>query len=201
MRRLPRRQTAERDEIDDIIESLRELPAKLSRDLATLAGQFRRVPQDYQRISEELAWLEENAAQQDSEAYRTRLNALLGVIPDRLVDLSSDILELSLIQARAKSESVTLLPMDLEADEALLIASRQRYDWMNARAALVDVWRLIEFNANDLLSTLNFTFSGDVRNVGDNPVDFRGTTGRLQVAHSSTRRSTAWPNATTIARP
>ncbi len=173
--------SAERDEIDDIIEALRELPAKLSRDLQTLVTQIRRVPQDYQQISEELAWLEENAAQKDSEAYRARLNTLLGVIPDRLVDLSSDILELSLIQARAKSESVTLLPMDLEPDQALLVASRQRYDWMNARAALVDVWRLIEFNANDLLSTLNFTFSGDVRNVGDNPVDFRGTTGRLQV--------------------
>jgi outer membrane protein TolC len=173
--------TAERDEIDDIIADLRDLPAKLARDLQTLAQQFRAVPREFQQISDELAWLEENAAQKDSPEYRTRLNTLLGVIPDRLVDLSSDILELSLIQARAKSESVTLLPLDLEADEALLIASRQRYDWMNARAALVDVWRLIEFNANDLLSTLNLTFSGDVRNLGDNPVDFRGTTGRLQV--------------------
>jgi hypothetical protein len=52
---------------------------------------------------------------------------------------------------------------------------------MNARASMVDTWRLIEFNANDLQSQLNLVFSGDVRNVGDNPVDFRSATGQLRV--------------------
>jgi hypothetical protein len=52
---------------------------------------------------------------------------------------------------------------------------------MNARASLVDSWRLIYFNANDLLSDLDLVFSGDIGNVGDNPFDFRSSRGRLQV--------------------
>ena len=52
---------------------------------------------------------------------------------------------------------------------------------MNARASVVDSWRLIQFNANDLESDLNLVFSGDIGNVGDNPFDLRGTNGRLRV--------------------
>ncbi len=98
-----------------------------------------------------------------------------------MVELSSDVLELSLIQARAKAESVTLLPLELAPCDALAIASKNRRDWMNARASLVDTWRLIEFNANDLEAGLNLVFGGDVRTVGDNPVDFRSAAGRLRV--------------------
>jgi hypothetical protein len=52
---------------------------------------------------------------------------------------------------------------------------------MNARAALVDSWRLIHFNANDLQSNLDLIFSGDIGNVGDNPFNFGATNGRLRV--------------------
>ena len=65
--------------------------------------------------------------------------------------------------------------------KAICIASRYRRDWMNARAALVDSWRLIHFNANDLESDLDLVFSGDIGNVGDNPFRLRGTNGRLRV--------------------
>ncbi|MCI0492350.1 MAG: hypothetical protein L0Z07_05385, partial [Planctomycetes bacterium] len=61
------------------------------------------------------------------------------------------------------------------------IASRYRLDWMNARAALVDSWRLVQFNANDLESDLDLVFNGDIGNVGDNPFRFRDTNGRLRV--------------------
>ncbi len=52
---------------------------------------------------------------------------------------------------------------------------------MNARAALVDAWRRIEFDANALKSDLNLTFSGDLQTVDDHPFRFRGSTGRLRV--------------------
>ena len=52
---------------------------------------------------------------------------------------------------------------------------------MNARASLVDSWRFIYFNANDLLSNLDIVFSGDLGNVGDNPFHLRDTQGRLRV--------------------
>jgi hypothetical protein len=52
---------------------------------------------------------------------------------------------------------------------------------MNARASLVDSWRLITFNADDLQSDLDFVFSGDIGNVGDNPFDIQANNGRLRV--------------------
>jgi hypothetical protein len=64
---------------------------------------------------------------------------------------------------------------------AFEIARLHRLDWMNARANLVDSWRLIQFNANDLESGLDLTFSGDIGNVGNNPLDLRDSRGRLRV--------------------
>jgi hypothetical protein len=52
---------------------------------------------------------------------------------------------------------------------------------MNARASVVDSWRLIQFNANDLGSGLNLVFNGDIRNVGDRPFDLRPSNGSMRV--------------------
>lgn len=94
--------------------------------------------------------------------------------------LSSELSALSLTQARCRVESATLTPVDLQPAEALDIARRNRLDWMNARAALVDSWRQIEVAANDLESDLDVTFSGDISTLDNNPLRFRGTTGRLR---------------------
>jgi hypothetical protein len=53
---------------------------------------------------------------------------------------------------------------------------------MNARAQLVDSWRLIAFNANALRSFLNVSIEGDVRTTGMNPLNFNGHTGRLRAS-------------------
>jgi hypothetical protein len=98
-----------------------------------------------------------------------------------LTELSGALLELSLLQARARLDAITFEPVELTAEEGYCIASRYRRDWMNARAALVDSWRLIHFNANDLESDLDLVFSGDIGNVGDNPFDLRASNGRLRV--------------------
>lgn len=100
---------------------------------------------------------------------------------EALTELSGRLLELSLAQAGARLDSVVLPPVELTPPEAFEIARRNRRDWMNARAALVDAWRQIEFDANALLSGLNVLFSGDIRSTDDNPVRFRDTTGRLRV--------------------
>ncbi len=101
---------------------------------------------------------------------------------DLLSRLSSELLELSLAQARARVDTVpALMSIELDPQEALQIARENRRDWMNARAALVDTWRQIEVAANDLRSGLDLTFSGDLSTTDNNPVRFRGTTGRLRV--------------------
>jgi len=98
-----------------------------------------------------------------------------------LVELSNLASELSLVQARARLEGISLDPVRLEPEVALEIARANRLDWMNNRAALVDTWRLIEFNANALQSDLTIRFSGDMRTLGgDNPLKFRDETGSLR---------------------
>jgi len=89
--------------------------------------------------------------------------------------------DLSLIQARARLDSVSLIPVDITPEEALEIARQNRLDWMNARAALVDQWRQIQIAANRLRSDLDVTFSGDVATTGDNPFSFDSNTGQLRV--------------------
>jgi hypothetical protein len=78
-------------------------------------------------------------------------------------------------------EAITLQHETLSSEDALAIARGNRLDWMNNRAALVDTWRLITYNANALESYLNLTFSGDMTTRGDNPVKFQAPTGDLKV--------------------
>lgn len=94
---------------------------------------------------------------------------------------AGELVELSLLQASVRLETVTIDPVELEVEQALAIASAYRRDWKNARANLVDSWRLIEFNANNLQSNLDLEFSGDIGNVGQNPFKLRGNNGRLRV--------------------
>lgn len=98
-----------------------------------------------------------------------------------LTELSGELLELSLLQARARLDTISFETINLTPEQGYCIASKHRRDWMNARASLVDSWRLITFNADDLQSDLDFTFSGDLGNVGNNPVNFRSTNGSLRV--------------------
>ena len=81
----------------------------------------------------------------------------------------------------ARAQTVRLVPVEVEWQQALEIARIYRRDWMNARASLVDSWRLIQFNANDLESDLDVVFAGDISTFDDNPVDFRSSRGRLRV--------------------
>jgi hypothetical protein len=100
---------------------------------------------------------------------------------DLATELSAEMAELSLVQARVKLDSVTLSEVALDPREAFTIARDERPDLRNARAALVDSWRLVEFNANALQAGLDLVFNGDLGTARNNPVSFRGQTGRLQV--------------------
>ena len=52
---------------------------------------------------------------------------------------------------------------------------------MNNRASLVDQWRLITYNANQLKAGLDLTFDGNVGTVGNNGVAFNGKNGNMRV--------------------
>ena len=93
--------------------------------------------------------------------------------------VSSSLLELSLLQARARLHGVTLVPIEVAPETAFQVAMVRRADWMNAKASLVDTWRLIRFNANALRSNLSVNVAGDLGTTGNNPVKFNSANGRL----------------------
>ena len=86
-----------------------------------------------------------------------------------------------LIQARARLEMVTVEVIDLDSSSAVDIALENRLDFMNGRAALVDSWRQIQFNADALQSVIDVTASGEMRTARNNPVSFRAPTGNLRM--------------------
>lgn len=100
-------------------------------------------------------------------AQQLRDEIILGS-QDFVAELGDDVLLLQLIQARARAESVLLPEIDLTPEVAFEIAKRNRRDWANARAALVDSWRQIEVVANDLESFLDIVVSGGVGNTDVN---------------------------------
>lgn len=90
--------------------------------------------------------------------------------------------EASLVQARARLESVILTPVKLDSRDALNTALANRLDVMNSRAALVDSWRLIAYNADALQSDVTVSFGADMTTTGDNPAKFRSPTGSLRAS-------------------
>jgi hypothetical protein len=100
-----------------------------------------------------------------------------------LVDLSNIAGELALIQARARLEQVSVEVINLEPKTALEISRANRLDWQNARASMVDTWRLIEYNANAMQAGLTVTLNGQIQTPGNhNPFDFRGDLGQASAA-------------------
>ena len=100
-----------------------------------------------------------------------------------LTRLSGSLVELSLLQARARLHGIAIIPTRLTAETAFQVALSQRADWMNAKAALVDSWRLIRYNANALRTNLTVNVSGGLENVSStasNGVLTSGTDGQMR---------------------
>ena len=122
-----------------------------------------------------------NGKDKDSkELYKIVNDQLLSEIPEQLTKLGNVSLELALVQAQARTDTITLPDVELKPERAVEIAREFRRDWMNARASLVDRWRQIEFAADDLETGLDLVFDGDIRNTGDNPFRVRYETGQLR---------------------
>ncbi|MGC3969618.1 MAG: TolC family protein [Pirellulales bacterium] len=173
--------------------------ATISRDLETLDSRLDARKQtlsseesslldsDVEKVTANFAELQKffQSGETQLEALRKQLGPATRkrTIDDLVVQaktLASLVQESSLVQVRARLESITLDPIELDPQLALQIARANRYDWMNNRAALVDSWRLIAFNARSLLSTLDVTINGSLGTVGDNGVKFQSETGTLR---------------------
>lgn len=168
------------------LAALRELKEVQSAKLSPQLFDAEELEQRAAARREEFTRLEERLSAEwnriDALADRDTLAPadVLSPLVETLSNLSGQLLEASLLQAGARLDAISVDPIDLTAQEALMIAAAFRRDWQNARMQLVDTWRLIYFNANDLRSGLDIVFSGDIGNLGDNPFRIRDTTGRLR---------------------
>jgi hypothetical protein len=99
---------------------------------------------------------------------------------DVVEDITRELIELQLLQAVVRTEAIDLQEVDIRADRALEVARKYRRDWMNTRARLVDFWRRLQFNANQLQAGLDVVFNGSISNIGDNPFHLRTDAGALQ---------------------
>ncbi len=162
---------------------------RLENLVPQLRGERERVAETLGSYGEPLealkAYLDAILAAQEKpeprQLYDDLESMVIFAIPGLLSRLETDVLDMSLLQARARTDSVLLPVVDLTPPTALEIARRYRRDWMNARGALVDAWRLIEFNADNLEGSLDLVVSGDIRNTGDNPIRLQSTAGQLRL--------------------
>ncbi len=157
-------------------------PEAFNRRVERLHGEFQKVRAE---LAGTLAELEPYREPEVTDSFAP----LPDESPDRhtadltaaMRQLGQHLASLALVQAWARLDTVTLTPIELPWQDAVDTARRNRLDWMNARAALVDRWRRVEIAANALRGNLNVTFSGDMGTKDNNPLKFRSTTGRLRV--------------------
>ena len=131
------------------------------RDFDLLKADYEKRPAIYAQLEDDLMGPAESVNNEDG-------NQILRQLVGWTRRLSDELQSLSLIQARTRLESVVIEPIELDSSTALDIARASRLDYMNNRAALVDSWRLIAFNADELQSTLDVRLSGDMGTVGRN---------------------------------
>ncbi|MDA0810322.1 MAG: hypothetical protein O3B68_20200 [Planctomycetota bacterium] len=144
------------------------------------------LEQRLEYLAKRLPAIEEEFDSNRDELAKSRIAGDNDAAPDVWEKLTKDatklsdlLLELSLIQAEIRLQGVALIPLDLKPDDAVEIARARRLDWMNARANLVDVWRQIEVDANNLESDLDLVISGQARTRGDNVAEFHSDGSRL----------------------
>ncbi|MEO1615798.1 MAG: hypothetical protein AAFV88_08125 [Planctomycetota bacterium] len=154
--------------------NLEDLPERLREDYVALESLIDSFLEESQQIDGTLLRFLESAgedADPDEFAADVRDNLILAS-QDLLTLIGDFVLTLQLIQAQARTETLALPKVDITPPEAFEIARRNRRDWANARASLVDAWRLIEFNADALESGLDVRFDGQLRGDGNSPFTF-----------------------------
>ena len=159
---------------------LETLTEKLSKDVDTLEQRFLNRAKRIEKLQDDAKKSLASTGPGGKEQFKSLRDEVILPSQSLLAEFAEDVLALQVLQARARVESVNLPEVDLQPEEAVQIARQQRLDWMNARAQLVDSWRSIEVVADNLESSLDVVFSGDMQNINDNPLSLRGRTGRLR---------------------
>lgn len=160
---------------------LTELPTLLATDLDDIDRRLEEKREAINGLTNRVDnLLKTGSEMNDEELYQTLEEQIISRMPELILKLQNDALELGLVLTSARAESITLIPIDMTTQEAYDIAYENRLDWMNQRAQLMDQWRLLAFNADRLESDLSLNLRGSIGNTGDDPFRFRDTTGSLR---------------------
>ena len=155
--RLKARTEAQQADVDPRIYDVEIFRARVQQ----LAIRPNALQEDFDKSWAKLKELPDQFDTLDDDESRKELATLA-------TEMSGMLLELSLDQAAARLEGITLSPIDVQPAAGIEIARTNRLDWMNARANLVDAWRQIEFNGNALEADLDLVISGEAGRVGPN---------------------------------
>ena len=128
-------------------------------DPSRLDTRMENAKRDYQEFLRQFKVSVESLKNMDRTGTQDAKTVWLNAWIDRF---SSQLLELSLIQATVRLDAVTLVSIVADETRVMQTARENRLDWMNARAALVDQWRQIEIAANRLKSDVTVTVDGGV---------------------------------------
>ena len=153
---------AERSQLSTEVDALERDAAKLQLEFNKVSTSISALVAENPAVARTAGLLRQNATDAMGDLKRLAQNAIL-------------------VQARARLESVSVEPIELDSELAMKIALENRLDFMNGRAALVDSWRLIAVSADALQSTLNVTSSGTVLTDRNDPLAFRASTANLRL--------------------
>ena len=101
-------------------------------------------------VDDSLQLFYENIESWEKESENIPLEDARGRFSLLLNGFSGTLLELSLVKASARLESIIMEEMVISPRDSSLIASSFRMDWKNNRAQLVDVWRKADLAKEDL---------------------------------------------------
>ncbi len=163
---------------EDEVATVEALEAELAQIIAKIEQSAAQVASTIAMVQ---ALVEEGESLPPQELFDRLTSQVSRQTPELITQLSNLVLELSLVQARARSDAIILPEIDLSWQQSIAIAKCFRLDWMNARAALVDRYRRIELIADDLESQLDLVFEGEMGNDGNNPFKVRYENGSLGV--------------------
>ena len=113
-------------------------------------------------VSSSLRVFYQNLDQWDDESESLPLDIIRGRLSALLNGFSGTLLELSLVKASARLESIIMEGVMISPKDSTEVASSYRMDWKNNRAALVNVWRKADLAKEDLKSDLDLVLSGDL---------------------------------------
>ena len=161
---------------EELLYQLKDKENKLS-----LLSLLSAIEQETDSSIERLEMFTAGDGEQTLEYYEGLEKEVANRIPDLLTELNGIVLEMALLQVAARSNIINITNVNIDPTAAFETARCFRRDWMNARAALVDRWRQIEFFADQLESQVDLVLTGEIGNANaDNPFRIRYEDGNLR---------------------